>query len=139
LKFSAEAFKKAQGELWADTLELRPNEDNDPARQFLEQQGLPLKTARGVLNVIRQCWDTPSGGKIQLANPLSGQAIIARCKGVRDGTIIYNIPRFVLLSGAAHARWRSRQPKLRWWHSRKARKPARPKTRKQKIKIRPSS
>src|SRR4029077_19927262 len=46
----ARPMKQAMERVWEDTLELDPPRDDDDARRFLAEQGLPRKTARSVLN-----------------------------------------------------------------------------------------
>ena len=57
LELAAERFKKANRASWADTFELDPQKDDDEARQFLAKHGLRLKTARSVLDNIRDYWN----------------------------------------------------------------------------------
>jgi len=53
----AEPLERIRRENWADTLELDPQKPSDPAREFLADRGVHLKTGRAVRDIIRNAWD----------------------------------------------------------------------------------
>ena len=111
----------------ADTLELDPAKDNDPAcdpaRQYLAERGLKyLKKARTVLDNFRRCY-----------NFLPKGAIIKTWKRVKDGRIIYDIPRCYLDMLANQTKSRRAEQKKRSWQTRKAAETRVQKAHKEKI------
>ena len=80
---------------WNETLELEPEKNDDPVRQFLAERGLKLKDARSVFENIRRRCD-------RLPVPVPGHPqkdaawIVAEAESEKDGKKIYRIPKFIL-------------------------------------------
>jgi hypothetical protein len=94
----SEPLEKAAEADWADTLELDPQKDDDPARQFLVAHGLPLKKARSVLDYVRLYCDKPvPQGTHSLFSRPSADAVIVRCERITaEGKKAYAIPKYIL-------------------------------------------
>lgn len=116
-------LEKAAETDWADTLELDPQKDDDPARQFLAAHGLPLKKARSVLDNVRRYCDKPvPRGTHSLHSRPSADAVIARCERITaEGKKTYAIPKYILDGIIYYAKERRMQSKRESW--RKRRKP----------------
>jgi hypothetical protein len=116
-------LEKAAEADWADTLELDPQKDDDPARQFLAAHRLPLKKARSVLDNVRRYCDKPvPQGTHSLHSRPSADAVIARCERITaEGKKTYAIPKYILNGIIHYAKERSMQSKRESW--RKRRKP----------------
>jgi hypothetical protein len=117
----AEPYKKWRRSFWDDTLELDKTKDTDPARQFLDERGLHLKTERGVLDIVRRSWKARPKNTLTAPFRESADAIVARCETTSNGKTIYKIPRFLLEDAADYAERRRRESK-RKWASQKAKK-----------------
>jgi hypothetical protein len=121
LEVAAAPVKKAVRARWADTLELDPQKDDDAARQFLADSGLPRKTGKAVLNNIRDAVKARPNDTLLAQHRETPDVLIARCKTVSNGRTIYNIPKFLLQEAADHADWRRRKSKRKAWNTRKSR------------------
>jgi hypothetical protein len=126
-------IKKDFKAMWADTLELDPKKDDDPARQYLAEHGLSLKTARSVLDNFRRCRNRPLPVYRKYSIP-SADGIIARFERVTNGQKTYAIPKFVLDDIICYHKDGRLLQMRESWHKRKAAKSLRSKTRKTKIK-----
>jgi hypothetical protein len=104
-------FQVAVAKQWEDTLELDPEKNDDPARQYLAEQGLPLKKAQSVLHNVSRCYNAGSYAEI-----------IARSECISNGKKTYAIARSVLESIARHAKRRKNESKRKSWHTQKAAK-----------------
>jgi hypothetical protein len=88
----------------ADTLELDPSEDEDPARRYLAAHGvcaqMPgslLKRVRTVLASFRSAYNfLPQGAIWAIDHRSDAQTMINSLKRVKDGRTVYDIPRFWL-------------------------------------------
>ena len=118
LALMAEPIKKVVEAQWADTLELDPKKDDDPVRQYLAAQGLPLKKAQSVLDNFRRYYNALPKNTWMADRRPGVESVIARCKRVSDGRKIYALPRFMLESIVEHAKWRRRESKRKAWRNR---------------------
>jgi hypothetical protein len=118
LALMAEPLKKVIGVQWADNLELDPGKDDDPARQFLAEQGLHLKRAQSVLDNFRRYYNSLPKDTWKPDQRPNVEVVIARCERVSDGKKTYAIPRFMLESIVEHGKWRRRASKRKTWRSR---------------------
>ena len=111
---------------WADTLELDPQKDDDPVRQFLAAHELPLKKARSVLENVRRYCDKPvPQGTHSLHSRPSADAVVARCERITaKGKKTYAIPKYILNGITCYAKERKMQSKREYWRKRgRSRKP----------------
>jgi hypothetical protein len=116
-------LKKLFEASWADTLELDPKKDDDPARQYLARQGVCLKKAQSVLDKFRDYYDAPLPKDTYRAySRPSANSMIARCERVTEGRKTYAMPKFMLDNIIRYAMQRRREDKRRSWHTRKAAK-----------------
>jgi hypothetical protein len=76
--------------LWNDTLELNPEKESDPVREYLFDRGLSFKTARTALNHLCTAWRARRPDLIPVSN------ILAHCKRSSGDGAIYLIPKFLL-------------------------------------------
>lgn len=82
---------KAREAQWRDALELNPEKESDPAREYLSKHGLCFKTARTVLSHVRTAWSMRRPDMIP-----DSFDILAHCKRLSSDGAIYLIPRFLL-------------------------------------------
>jgi len=128
-----EAIKKVVEAHLADTLELDPKKANDPVRQYLDERGLPLKTARSVLNSIRSYYNSLLEDPRQSDRLLDVESVIAKFERGKDSERTYAIPKFMLDNTIEHAKERRKESKRKSWHTRKSREKPAQKTVKKKI------
>lgn len=118
LAVMAEPIKKAVEAQWADTLELDPQKDDDPARQYLAKQGLLLKKAESVLDNFRRYYNSLPKDTLMADRRPNVESVIARCERLTERKKTYALPKFMLESIVEHARWRRRESKRKAWRSR---------------------
>lgn len=107
-----ERWAKAREALWKDTLELNPEKESDPARDYLGECDLRLKTVPAVLDNVRKAWRARRPDLIP-----DSFDIVAHCKKSLNGKAFYLIPRF-LLSGAVTISKINRKRSMRKWRAR---------------------
>lgn len=106
-QLAIERGKKADQARWQDALELDPAKQSDPARDYLGEHGLCLKTAEKVLDHVCTAWNARRPDLIP-----DSFDILAHCKRSLNGKTIYLIPRFLLglaVTISKNNRKRSRQ------------------------------
>jgi hypothetical protein len=121
---ASEPIKKAVAAQWADTLELDPEKDDDPARQYLAEHGLQLKRARSVLDNFRRYYNKPlPEGTYRLHSRLGAEAVIEKCERITaEGKKTYAMPKSILDGMIHYAKDRSVERKRESWRKRKAAK-----------------
>jgi hypothetical protein len=118
LKLTGERIKKVVQPRWEDTLELDPEKHTDPARDFLADRGVHLKTPRAVLTHIRDVWNARPKDTIAAKHTGGADAVITRCKTVLDGKTIYKIPKFLFEAVVEHEKQHRRKYKREWSRAR---------------------
>lgn len=105
-------------------LELGPQEsDDDEARRFFREQGLPMKTVRAVLDNIRKYWrGLPSDTFGADAKP-DADEFIEQHKRTKNGKTVYHLPPPLLESIVAWKRSRRSAIKRKAWKKRRVPKP----------------
>jgi hypothetical protein len=128
-----EPTKKVVEAQLADALELDPEKDDDPVRQYLAERGLRLKTAQSVLNSIRRQYNSLLEDPGISDRLLDLESVIAKFERGRDSERTYAIPKFMLDNAIEHAKERRKESKRKSWHTRKSREKPAKKTVKKKI------
>jgi hypothetical protein len=118
LALMAEPLKKVVEAQWADALQLDPKKDDDPVRQYLDEQGLHLKRAQSVLDNFRRYYNSLPKDTWMANQRPNVESVIARCERVSNGEKTYAIPKFMLESLVEHAKWRRRESKRKAWRNR---------------------
>jgi hypothetical protein len=119
--FMTKGFKKWVEAQWADTLELDPQKDDDPVRQYLRERGLLLKRPQSVLDNFRCYYNASiSKGVLRLSSRPSAENGIARCERITDGRKTYAIPKFMVDKIIRYAKWSRRESKRQSWRKRKS-------------------
>ena len=83
-----ESWSKNSKPYSENTLELDPQKrgaDVDAVRKFLAEHGLPLKTARAVLDNFRRYWDQPLPKDAFRPHERPSASVIAECERMSDG------------------------------------------------------
>jgi hypothetical protein len=110
LELSIERIEKKNLAWWKDVLELNQNKESDPARDYLAQRGLRLKTPDKVLEHARAAWNAQN-------NPFLWPNYVIGTK------FPYLIPRGLLdavIAASKSAQKKSRRESQMKWRQKKA-------------------
>jgi hypothetical protein len=93
----ARPMEEMKCEVLADVLELDASKHDDAVRRFLAGRGFNLKTARAVLDNLRDYLDNPPPNCLRVERPTTAK-VIEEWKRVKNGRTVYRIPATVLKS-----------------------------------------